>query len=285
MKHTIEIDDQRRDIEIRAMDQSFIVYRKMFLPPLTPENIGQVNPGDPEYLAEQFADGQLKIMEEFFRKQVESIGSCMILAWNGCGVIGKMHFTTREMHETIKCGSYGAGHYDPGCGAYGPGCYCVDCDEFAPAIEKLTGEQMERCMRSESRTLRVLCFNIGHFDERYQGQGIATAMLEYLGEWARQRSRRRIEIGSCHDITPSTVIGDWMLRRGFLERRGFRVVEERAVPPEQAEVRLRIIEALAAGEENLPDWANRYVRDFPRLHADSTWKSLYDKDYLMARDL
>ena len=44
MKHRIVVDGQERDIEIRAMDEKFIVYRKMFAPPLTPENIGKVNP-------------------------------------------------------------------------------------------------------------------------------------------------------------------------------------------------------------------------------------------------
>ena len=96
MKHTIEIEDKRRDIELRAMVERFIVYRKMSLPPPAPQNIGQVNPGDPEGPAEQFADGRFKIIEEFFCKQIQSTGSCMTLAWNGRGALGKMHFTTRS---------------------------------------------------------------------------------------------------------------------------------------------------------------------------------------------
>ena len=42
MKHTIEIDGEQRDIEIKAMDESFIVYRKMYMPPLTSKNIGTI---------------------------------------------------------------------------------------------------------------------------------------------------------------------------------------------------------------------------------------------------
>ena len=35
MKHPIEIDDEQRDIEIRAMDESFVLYRKMYVSPIT----------------------------------------------------------------------------------------------------------------------------------------------------------------------------------------------------------------------------------------------------------
>jgi hypothetical protein len=133
--------------------------------------------------------------------------------------------------------------------------------------------------------LRLLCFNVGHFDERYQGQGIAKAMLEYLKQWARERGWRRIEIHSCPDITPTNVIGEWMLRRGPLERRGFHVLEETPAPPEQAEARLRVIEDLQAGKKEHPQWEDWYTRNFHRFGADPAWRSQYDKDYLMACDL
>jgi GNAT superfamily N-acetyltransferase len=138
---------------------------------------------------------------------------------------------------------------------------------------------------SPSRTLRILCFNIGHQDERYQGQGIAKAMVEYLRQWARQYGWRRIEALSCPDIIPTTVIGDWMLRRGPLERRGFRVVEESAAPPEEVELRLQAINDLAAGKKDHPAWADWYVRNFQRFATDTARKSEYDKNYLMACEL
>jgi hypothetical protein len=138
---------------------------------------------------------------------------------------------------------------------------------------------------SVSRTLRVLCFNVGHFDERYQSQGISTAMLEYLKQWARERGWRRIEIHSCPDITATTLIGDWMLRRGPLERRGFCVLEETQASAEQSKARLQVIEDLAAGKKDLPDWADWYVDNFQRLYADPSWQSEYEKDYLMVHDL
>lgn len=272
MRHTIVVDGQERDIDIRAMDESFIVYRKMFDPPLTADNMEKA---DPEYLATGRADGRFKVFEEFFRKQIRIVGSCMILAWDGDGIIGKMHFTTREVHEAI------GGPEEWGSSA----CYCVDHDGFAPKIKSFSDEELTRLLRSESRTLRVVCFNVGHSDERYQGQGIATAMLKCLKQWAKERGWRRIEIHSCPDIVPTTVIGDWMLRRGPLERRGFRVVEETPIPPEQAEVRLRVINDLAAGKKDSPDWADWYVRNFPRLSADPAWQSECDKNYLMAYDL
>jgi GNAT superfamily N-acetyltransferase len=274
MKHTIEIDGERREIDIRAMDESFIVYRKMFAPPLTPDNIGTVNPGDPEYLAQHLADGRFKIIDAFFRKQVQIVGSCLVLAWDGAGVIGKMHFTTREMHEAIG----GPEQWSS------PSCYCVDHDGFAPKLQSITDKELSRLLTSASRTLRVLCFNIGHSDKRYHGQGIATAMLEYLKQWAREHHWRRIEVRSCPDITPTTIIGDWMLRRGLLERRGFHVLEETRVSPDEASRRLREIEGFLAGKDDYPKWAEPYAHSVHRLAAQSAWRSEYDKDYLMACD-
>ena len=40
MLHTIEIDGLKRDIDVRPMDEAFIVYRKMYVAPLTPANTG-----------------------------------------------------------------------------------------------------------------------------------------------------------------------------------------------------------------------------------------------------
>jgi len=38
MKHGIVLGGRAKDIEIRAMDESFIVYRTMYVAPLTREN-------------------------------------------------------------------------------------------------------------------------------------------------------------------------------------------------------------------------------------------------------
>jgi hypothetical protein len=46
MKHRISFNGASRDIDIRLMDETFIVYRKMYRPPLTPETIARINPGD-----------------------------------------------------------------------------------------------------------------------------------------------------------------------------------------------------------------------------------------------
>ncbi len=275
MKHHIRIDGQEKIIDIRAMDEDFIVYRKMFVPPLTRESIGKVNPGDPEYLGPQLTDGRFKIIEDFFRKQIQIVGSCMILAWEGEGVVGKMHFTTREMHEALG----GPEQWNSS------SCYCVDHDGFAPRIKAFSEDELTRLLTSRNPTLRILCFNVGHMDERYQGQGIAKAMVEYLKPWAQQRGWRRIEARSCPDITPPTVVGNWMLRRGPLERLGFYVLKEMSASPKEAQARLKVIEEVAAGKKEQPDWMDWYVRNFPRFYAGPVWNSEYDKNYLMGYDL
>jgi len=264
MIHRIVTDGRERNIDIRAMDESLIVHCKMFDAPLRPQNVRRADPGSRDY-----------IVQEFFRKQIRIVGSCMILAWDGDGVIGKMHFTTREMHEAIG----GPENYSA------PYCYCVDHGGFAPKLRTFSDEELDRLLKSESRTLRVLCFNVGHTDPRWHGQGIATAMLEYLKQWARERGWRRIEMRSCADITPTNVIGEWMLRRGALERRGFHAAMEIQVPPDQASRRRAEIEAFLSGDEDRLRREEWYAARVHRLASDPALRSQYDRDYLMAFDL
>jgi GNAT superfamily N-acetyltransferase len=271
VRHAIAVDGQERGIEIRAMGEGFIVYRKMYVPPLTPDNIGKVNPGDWAEHLEKFGDRRWrKLIEEFLRKHIQVIGSCAILAWNGDGVIGKMYFTTKEMWDAFRAADCW---------------FCVEHETMPEFIQSLSDERIEALLASPSRTLQMLCFNIGHQDERYHGQGIAKAMVRYLQQWARERGWRRLVMESCPDITPSIVLGEHVLRRGTLERLGFHVAEEQPAPPKEAEHRLKVINELAAGKTDYPDWADRCVEDFPRLLADPAWKSEYDKDYLMECDL
>lgn len=269
MKHTITIDGRRRDLDIRPMDESFIVYRKMFNPPLTPRNIGDFVPGDARQAG-------FKTVEAFLRRQIRVLGSCMILAWDGDGVVAKMPFTTREIYDALG----GPERYDDS-----PACYCIDHGGFASSIQQLTDAQLAAMLSSPSRTLRILCFNVGCLDRRYRGQGIAKALVQFLLSWARDHHWRRVEAYACADVMPPSLVGDWFMRRGPLERLGFRVVEAKAVPPAQAQARLRILEDLLAGKARPPDWADWYVANFSRLTVNSCWRDEYDKDYCMGCDL
>jgi hypothetical protein len=83
MKHTIPFEGKSKEIDVRVMDESFIVYRKMYQPPLTPDNIDKINPGDwAEHLERFKHEGWHQVIAEFFRKQIRSMGSCGILAWD-----------------------------------------------------------------------------------------------------------------------------------------------------------------------------------------------------------
>jgi GNAT superfamily N-acetyltransferase len=257
------------------MDEGFIVYRKMYVPPLTPDNIGKVNPGDcAEHLERFKKEGWQRIIEDFFRKQIRVVGSCAILAWDGVGVIGKMYFTSRELYNAFRQ----AGGY-----------YCVEHETMPGIIKSFREDELERLLASESRTVFVACFNVGHFDTRYHGKGIASAMLEVLKDWARERGWRRLEMPSCGDIVPFRAVGAWMMRKGWLERRGFYMISETRVPPEQAEARRNAIELIAARESDDEAWDFKFysshIQKIRTLAHDSSWKAEYDKDYLMAYDL
>jgi hypothetical protein len=51
-RHRIISDGQEREIDIRPMDESSIVCREMYVPPLSPQHITRVNAGDPAQLQE-----------------------------------------------------------------------------------------------------------------------------------------------------------------------------------------------------------------------------------------
>ena len=266
MKHTITIDGEKHDIDIRAMDEGFIMYDKLWEAPLMQGDLPEPEPGTPAH-----------VVQEFFRRQIRAIGSWLILVWDGDGLVGKMHFTTREMHEAIG----GPENYRQGLSF----CYCVDHAGFAPKLQSLDDQELTDLLASKSRTLRVLCFNIGHTDPKWHGHGIATAMVQYLKHWARDKGWQRIEARSCPDITPTSIIGDWMLRRSAWERQGFRMLEEMPVSGEEAGHRLREIEAFLSGTREHPEREPWYVENLPRFAAGSGWRSGYDKDCLMGCEL
>jgi len=275
MLHTIEIDGRERDIDVRPMDEGFIVYRKMYVAPLTPANIGCVNPGDwAEHLEEFKARGWQKLIEDFFRRQILALGSCAMLAWDGDGVIGKMYFTTREMWDTFRAQ-----------GAW----YCVEHKSMPEFLLSLTEQEERDLLASPSRTLYAPCFNIGHSDRRYHGKGIASAMLEVLKTWAGEQGWRRLEMSSCADIIPFWALGGHVLRRGALERRGFHLARRVALDPETAATRRRIVLEAAEGQcpdyEWLDDYGRAHARTVAGMLADQSWEAECEVDYVMACDL
>jgi len=273
MRHAITIDGENRDLDIRAMDESFIMYDKLWNAPLRPED-----------LPEPAAGSTGHVIREFLRKQIRAIGSCLIMAWDGDGIVAKMHFITRELAEAI------------GVGGPKPGGYCVDPHPslggcFALKLQAFSDQELGRLLRSESRALRIVCFNIGCRDPRYHGQGIATALIEYLKLWAKDRGWQRLEMVTCADVVPAEgpghwTDGPWILRRGPLERRGFRVLKEIPNSPEEVETRRLGIETARTGGDDRPEQDMKWHREnFCRVCGGEPQRSDYDRDYLMACDL
>ena len=82
MKHQITVDGQERQIDIRPMDEDFIVYRKMYVPPLTLENIGQVNPGDwGEHLDGQNEGAPVRCQHRLDRTGLDFPGRKIVQVW------------------------------------------------------------------------------------------------------------------------------------------------------------------------------------------------------------
>ena len=257
------------------MAESFVVYRKMYVPPLTPANIGTIAPHDDVAQLELFQEkGWLKTLEEFFRTEIQVLGSCAILAWDGDGVIGKMHFTTKEMHSAFRQAG---------------GWYCVDHESMPNIIRSFRDDDVQKALASPSRTLFIVCFNVGHFDTRYHGKGIASAMLECLRNWARGRGWRRLEVPSCPDVVPFRAVGPQILRRGWLEKRGFFIASETRVAPEQVALRRQAIERIMTGPPEEGEWDYTHypsnIRKVRALARDPSRTVECDRDYVMACDL
>jgi hypothetical protein len=285
VKHRIQIDRVERDLDIRAMDASFVVYRKMYAPPLTPANIGKVNPGDPPGLARYLNSDGPKVIEAFLLKQIRAIDSCAILVWDRGGVIGKMYFTTKELFAEVRPAAkrLGLDHDEF------PGCMCIENPDMRRVVESFREDQLASLLASPSRTLRILCLNVGHFDTRYHGQGIASAMLEFLKVWASDRGWRALEAISCADVVPFRAVGPHILRRSYLEKRGFRVVEEKPARSDDLQRRVGAIKRILSGSLDQDDWdVKSYARNVAlvrRLASDPSWREVYDRTYTMACDL
>lgn len=272
MKHSILIDGQERVIDIRPMDERFIVYRKMYAPPLTPGNIDVIAPHDHAGYMRRFQrEGWFGLIDGFLRKQIRTIGSCAILAWDVDGVIGKMRFTTREMYDAFRQ-----------VGAWP----CVEHESMPRTIHSLAEEELQRLLASESRTLFITCLNVGHFDTRYHGQGLASTMLECLKQWARKHGWPRLECPSCPDVVPFRALGPQVMRRGWLEERGFHVARQTRVSSEEAALRRQAIVKILADELDPEAWDVRSypsnVRKVKELASHMEWTTDCDVDYVMA---
>ena len=272
MKHSIKIGGLQREIDIRPMGEDFIVYRKMYVVPLTRENISQINPGDwREHLEEFKRAGWQQVIQAFLLREVRALGSCAMLGWEGNGVVAKMYFTTAEMFDAFKARG---------------GCHCLESRSMPAVIESLTDEQVAELLRSPSRTLRILCFNVGHFDQRYHGQGIATAMIECLkavGPRARLAEDPRGFLSGHHAADGGREItccaaARWSGAGSACSRIRSRDRSRRG--PVCARSRVT-----RARRRSIPTGRTWYLRNFPRFYAAVAWRSEYDLDHLMACDL
>ncbi len=261
MKHRITVDGEERELDIRPMDDTFIVDRKLWEPPIRTTDPVEETPAS-------------KVYADFFRKQSRAMGSCAMLAWEGDGVVAKMRFTTRETYDAFRKAG---------------GWICVDNETSPKIMQGFSDDELAKLWASESRKLFVTCFNIGHFDTRYHGQGIASAMLECLTSWARDQGWQRIEALSCPDVVPFCCMGPQILRRGWWERRGFMLAAETRADPKEAEGRRREIEKIAAGDWDTNSWDYKSYRfnleKVKELASDPSWTGVYDKNYVMACDL
>ena len=76
-----------------------------------------------------------------------------------------------------------------------------------------------------------------------------------------------------------------MLRRGTLERLGFRVLRVFNSPGDETTRRLQEIESFLSGKENYPNWCEWYAKNIDRFAQNQDWRIDFDKNYIMACDV
>lgn len=175
-------------VEYRPMGEDFIL-------PVCPQILleGPLDIGDPNLpkLSLSFESDCPEENAEFFRRYISAGQTCAILAWDRYLVVGAItFFPQREVRAKIGK-IYGTETYP---------------------------EEWWTKLASDSYTLVVGCVTVA---KGYRGQGIATGLVKFLINWARQAGWRRILVTGVF----TEIVGyNFRLALPFWEDLGFKII-------------------------------------------------------------
>lgn len=109
-------------------------------------------------------------------------------------------------------------------------------------------------------------------------------MIELLKKWGKEHGWSKLESLAYPDVVPYCAWAPHILRRGALERRGFRVVEEWQVNENEVKQQRAYLDRYLKGELDQIHYSWGFDKA-QHLLKDSSLMKNYHKEYLMAFDL
>ena len=153
-------------MNIIPMTADFILYRCIHVGPLSPENIDKITEKAEQSTRDMFARNK-----KFFRRIIETYGSCAMLAMENDHVIAH----TRFLPQVVSTVS-------------GRKEMCCQQPEYAPTQE-MVDMDLPSFKTLKDRSLRIHCW---HIHKDYRNKGLSHALLDAMINWARDHDWKTI---------------------------------------------------------------------------------------------
>jgi len=203
MQHTITIDGQQRDIDIRPMDEDLILWRCLHGGPLSEDNIGRWPDPPPDWPAYRATNLPL------LTKLIRTYGTCAILAWDGNEAVGFLRFYPKVISALADAGGL-----------------CMQGPFPSGPSERLVDAEFPPLGQISDKTLAVHCLMTGSpfHDSPYQRKGVGAAMARYLIQWATEHGWQAIEANGYEELDV-LYQNTGSAGRDFWKKLGFHVIE------------------------------------------------------------
>ena len=213
-------------VEIKPMDESFILWRCLHSGPLSKGTIDQW----PEDQADNWGKHRATNVP-LLKKLIEAYGSCAMIASDGDEIVGMLRFYPKVVTAMAK-----AGHM------------CLGQSHPAGPAEDLVKEELPPLHEIADKTLEVHCIMTSRpyageeatkvFSENYLSKaeagarkGIGLKLAKALVAWAREQGWKRIEVTTHPDLDIFYGITG-SAGQSFWEQAGFEVVQVRPMSKE-----------------------------------------------------
>ena len=153
-------------MKIIPITKDFIVYRCIHVVPLSPENIDKFTEKDKQPTKEMFARNK-----QFFKRIIETYGSCAMLAIENEKVIAHTRFYPLIISELT-----------------GQENMCCQQPEYSPT-QRMAEMDLPSFEKLKDRTLKIYCW---HIHKDYRNQGLSHVLLDAIIEWAKEHKWKTI---------------------------------------------------------------------------------------------
>lgn len=148
------------------MTKDFILYRCIHVGPLGPENINKFTEKDKRSTRDMFTRNK-----KFFKRLVETYGSCAMLAMENDLVIAHTRFYPQVISKLT-----------------GKNDMCCQQQEYA-TTQKMIEMDLPRIKELTDRSLRIHCW---HIHKDYRNKGLSHTLLDAIIDWAKAQGWKTI---------------------------------------------------------------------------------------------